>query len=63
MCLSLILSLLNQQKDVQVNSLRFTHRTEVEDLRNGLGDEEDFRSVTTNYQQETICSLVDRQIR
>lgn len=62
-CPSLILSPLKQQKDVKVYSLLFTHRAEVEDPGNGFGDEEDFRPVTTDNQQETICSLVDKCVK
>lgn len=39
--------------------------TVVEDLGNGLGDEEDFRPVAADDQQETVCNLmvvVDRRI-
>lgn len=38
---------MNQQNNVQVNFLTITHPTVVEDLGNGLGDEEDFRPVAT----------------
>lgn len=36
---------MNQQNNVQVNFLRITHPTVVEDLGNGLREEEDFRPV------------------
>lgn len=38
-----------------------THRTEVEDLGNGLGDEEDLPSVAADNQQEAVCSLADSE--
>lgn len=42
-----------------------THPTEVEDLGDGLGDEEDFAAVAADDQQETVSGLtepVDRHI-
>lgn len=42
------LSQLNSQDDVQICFLMFTHLAKVEDLGNGLGDEQDFRPVTTD---------------
>lgn len=38
---------MNKQNNVQVNFLNITHPTIVEDLGNGLRDEEDFRPVAT----------------
>lgn len=38
-----------------------THPAEVEDLGDGLRDEQDFRPVTSHNQQETIHGLVHKE--
>lgn len=54
----------NNEKLAQVKSqfsqpAEPTHLTEVEDLGDGLGDEEDFATVAADDQQETVGGLAE----